>query len=509
MTPPFPNSYWLEHGRILCGEYPRDFDDLEDHEGMTAILQSGVRVFLDLTEEGELKPYRDIALATAASLAIAPGELTFLRHPIRDMSVPQRTKDMRDMLRSIRLERHRGRTLYLHCWGGRGRTGTVAGCVLNELFGHRGNEALAVLSSRWQACAKAAFSESPETEEQRCYVREWNPAGTVTPPVVRAALLGAAIGDALGVPVEFQGRAARQADPVTGMRAFGTHHQPAGTWSDDTSMILATMTGLIDSGTYDPTTVMRQFCLWMNEARHTPHGVVFDIGNATREALIRSHSGIPPLECGGKTEWSNGNGSLMRILPIALAYADDPDLIEKASEISSLTHAHERSCFCSAFYCLVASDLMHGGSIEQATAFAWEILDHRWTFTPAERHHFEALHPTRLFAREEDTIRSSGHVIDTLEAALWVNARHDDFADTVLHAVNLGDDTDTTGCVAGGLAGLVQGEGAIPGEWVEGLVKREELMEMAELFAGFCKVAADKGSMLGNDWRIDTTSQTL
>ena len=143
-----------------------------------AILTAGVRVFLDLTEEGELKPYREIALATAVSLGIDPGELTFLRHPIRDMSVPQRTKDMRDILRTIRRERHRGRTLYLHCWGGRGRTGTVAACVLNDLFGHRGDESLAVLSSRWQACAKAAFSESPETDEQRRDVREWNTART-------------------------------------------------------------------------------------------------------------------------------------------------------------------------------------------------------------------------------------------------------------------------------------------------------------------------------------------
>jgi len=486
MTPPFPNSYWLEPGRILCGEYPRDFDDLEDHEGMSAILQAGVRVFLDLTEEGELKPYRGIALATAASLGIDPGELSFLRHPIRDVSVPKRTQEMRDILRSIRRERHRGRTLYLHCWGGRGRTGTVAGCVLNELFGHRGDEALTVLSSRWQACAKAAFSESPETDEQRRYVREWNPAGTVTPSVVRAALLGAAIGDALGVPVEFKGRATRQADPVTGMRAFGTHRQPAGTWSDDTSMILATMTGLIKQGEYSPTRIMYEFVFWIMVARHTPHDVLFDIGNATRDAILRSLPNNPALECGGKDEWSNGNGSLMRILPIALAYADDPDLIVKASEISSLTHAHERSRFCCAFYCLVASDLMHGGSIEEATTFAWEVLDQRWAFSPAERGHFDALYPDRLFAREEDEIRSTGHVIDTLEAALWVNSRHDDFSDAVLHAVNLGDDTDTTACVAGGLAGILHGEGAIPAEWVEGLVKWEELVELAEGFAGIC-----------------------
>lgn len=490
MTPPFPNSYWLEPGRILCGEYPRDFDDLGDHEGMAAILEAGVRVFLDLTEEGELKPYRDLAGTAAASLGIPPGELAFLRHPIRDVSVPRRTGDMREILRSVRRERHRGRPLYLHCWGGRGRTGTVAGCLLNEVFGHRGGEALAVLADRWRACAKSEGSDSPETGEQRRYVREWNPAGTRTAPVVRAALLGAAIGDALGVPVEFQGRAARKSDPVAGLRAYGTHHQPAGTWSDDTSMILATLAGLMETGGYDPASIQREFCGWMDESRHTPHGVVFDIGNATRQALLRALSGTPPLDCGGTSEGSNGNGSLMRILPIALAYADDPDLVAKASEISSLTHAHERSRLCCAFYCLVASDLMHGGSIEEATAFAWEILVHRWTFSPAERARFEALHPDRLFAREEDEIGSSGHVVDTLEAALWVNARHDDFAGAVLHAVNLGDDTDTTGCVAGGLAGILHGEGAIPGDWIEALAKREELVDLAERFAGFCEGGA-------------------
>jgi ADP-ribosyl-[dinitrogen reductase] hydrolase len=180
----------------------------------------------------------------------------------------------------------------------------------------------------------------------------------------------------------------------------------------------------------------------------------------------------------------------MRILPIGLAYADDPALIEKASEISALTHGHERSRFCCAFYCLVVSDLLHGGSMMEATAFAWEILDRRWSFSPGERPRFEALHPDRLFGREEDAVGSSGHVIDTLEAALWVNARHDNYPDAVLHAINLGDDTDTTGCVAGGLAGLIHGEAGIPAEWLDVLVKRDELVGVSESFAGFCRKEA-------------------
>ncbi len=485
MISPFPNSYWLEPGRILCGEYPRDFDDLEDHEGMSAILGAGVRVFIDLTEEDELKPYREIALGTAASLGIAPSSLEFHRHPIRDVSVPRTPAEMRAVLATIRHARHRALPLYLHCWGGRGRTGTVAGCALRDLFSLDGDEALARLTERWQGCAKSAHSESPETREQRGYVRGFNPLSSPRSGLFRSALIGAAVGDALGVPVEFRGRAHRVADPVTGMRAFGTHHQPAGTWSDDTSMILATMTGLLQAGDYDCDAVMAEFVQWLVAAKHTPHGEVFDVGGATRVAIRNFESGVPALECGGESESSNGNGSLMRILPIALAAADEPDLVTLASTFSSITHAHERSRFCCAFYCLVVSELSHGSALREATLFAWSVMDRRWTFSAAARSRFEKLHPDLLFGREENTIGSSGHVIDTLEAALWVNARHDDYASAVLHAVNLGDDTDTTGCVAGALAGIIHGLDGIPSEWVSTLVSAGDLEALAVAFAAF------------------------
>ncbi len=492
MNPPFPNSYWLEPGRLLCGEYPRDFDDLEDHQGMDALLGAGVRAFVDLTEEGELKSYREILGEALARREIDPATIEYQRHPIRDVSVPGSPGAMRAILRTIRSARHRGVPLYLHCWGGRGRTGTVAGCALSEIFAHRGQEALDRLAERWRACAKAARSESPETGEQRRYVVSWPaPGSRTTADRVRSSLLGAAVGDALGVPVEFQGRAARVADPVTGMRAFGTHRQPAGTWSDDTSLILATLAGLEragDDGADEPGAVMEEFVAWREQGRHTPHGEVFDIGIATREALDRSRRGVPARECGGTGERSNGNGSLMRILPVALARADDPDLVERASEMSALTHAHERSRFCCAFFCLVISEVIHGGDVAGAIDFAWQVMDHRWPFTPGERPRFEALRPDRLLAREEAGIGSGGHVIDTLEAALWVNLHHpDSYADAVLHAVNLGDDTDTTGCVAGALAGLVHGEADIPADWLGVLVKREELVRRAESFAVHCE----------------------
>ncbi|MCG8598836.1 MAG: ADP-ribosylglycohydrolase family protein [Verrucomicrobiales bacterium] len=486
MTPPFPNSYWLEPGRILCGEYPRDFDDLEDHEGMTAILKAGARVFIDLTEEGELKPYAPIALATALELGLDPGELEFHRFPIRDASVPKSPEEMREVLRAIRLARHSHRVVYIHCWGGRGRTGTVAGCLLRDLFSADGDEALELLAERWQACAKSEWADSPETNEQRGFIRAFNPVRSLTQQGM-AAILGAAVGDALGVPVEFQGREVRVNDPVTGMREFGTHHQPAGTWSDDTSMILATASGFLEAGEYSPEAVMKEFAAWLDSAKHTPHGEVFDVGNATSQAIGKFRAGTSAAECGGTGEWSNGNGSLMRILPVALAFGDDPDLIEKASEMSALTHAHERSRMSCAFFCLIASELLHGSPLREATAFAWDVMDRRWDFSEEERPRFENWKPDQLFGRDETDIHGTGHVIDTLEASLWANEKSNSFREAVLFAVNLGDDTDTTGCVAGAVAGLLHGEGGIPAEWRDVLVKREELEELARRFVIFCR----------------------
>ena len=133
---------------------------------------------------------------------------------------------------------------------------------------------------------------------------------------VRAAMLGLAVGDALGVPVKFMDREALCQNPVTGMRAFGAHGQRAGTWSDDTSMALCLLESL--TGGVDYTDMMGRFLRWAEEGYMTAHGEVFDMGIATRQALVRFAQGTPALQCGGRGTYDNGNGSLMRILPVAL-----------------------------------------------------------------------------------------------------------------------------------------------------------------------------------------------
>ena len=161
---------------------------------------------------------------------------------------------------------------------------------------------------------------------------------------MKGGLWGSLVGDALGVPVEFEGRAARVADPVLGMRAYGTHRQPAGTWSDDGALLLCSVESLVEKG-FDTSDMGRRFLDWRDHGLWTAHGDVFDIGNATSQALERVRRGVPAGEAGGQDEASNGNGSLMRILPVVFAEFGEATAVfsDKIHRASSVTHGHPRS----------------------------------------------------------------------------------------------------------------------------------------------------------------------
>lgn len=137
---------------------------------------------------------------------------------------------------------------------------------------------------------------------------------------IQGGLWGAAVGDALGVPVEFCARKERERDPVANLRGYGTHNQPPGTWSDDTSLSLCTIDALLHNGE-DYQALGRSFVRWLDAEIWTPHGVVLDVGNATAEAIQRLAHGVAPLEAGRDEEPSNGNGSLIRIPPVAIWFA--------------------------------------------------------------------------------------------------------------------------------------------------------------------------------------------
>jgi ADP-ribosyl-[dinitrogen reductase] hydrolase len=305
---------------------------------------------------------------------------------------------------------------------------------------------------------------------------------------VLGGLWGSLVGDALGVPVEFRARAAVQANPVTDMRGNGTHGQPKGTWSDDGALILCTTDSLVRHE-FDLADMGDRFVRWMNGGFWTAHGNVFDIGSTTSTALFRIAIGTPADQAGSLHEGSNGNGSLMRILPAVLRFAAEPAglMAGRVEKVSAITHGHARSRLACVFYGLVVRKLLTGTQPQAALDAA------RTEFTglyagSAAFSHFRHILEDDLATLPEGEVESSGYVLHTLRASLWclLTTRH--FQDCVLKAVNLGEDTDTTGCVAGGLAGVTYGLKSIPVDWIGQLARKSEVDDLFQKFVQTVKL---------------------
>lgn len=266
------------------------------------------------------------------------------------------------------------------------------------------------------------------------------------------AILGLAIGDALGVPYEFKQRGSFTCSDMVG---HGTHDQPAGTWSDDTSMTLATLDSLKNNnGKVVTDDIRRNFNNWLRHGDYTADGEVFDAGITTCTAL---RNGKPAVG-----EWDNGNGSLMRILPLAFVDCTDDEI----RAVSAITHGHWISEEACVIYVHVAKRLLAGEDISSIIP----TLNYE---KPFDRLKF-------INNLDISQIKSSGYVVDTLEAALWAVSHEGDweksFRNDILAAVNLGKDTDTVGAVAGGLAGIIYGLGEVR-DWVDQLRNKEEIMD--------------------------------
>jgi ADP-ribosyl-[dinitrogen reductase] hydrolase len=301
-----------------------------------------------------------------------------------------------------------------------------------------------------------------------------------------SGLMGLCIGDAIGVPVEFTSRAERIASPVTSMQGYGSWDVPPGTWSDDSSLTFCLAECLCNGFSLDA--IANSFWRWYHEAYWTARGEVFDVGNTTFLAIANYKQGIPPLQAGGKTENSNGNGSLMRILPMAYCHKSltFAELISRVHQLSCITHAHMRSQIACGIYISIAVCLLEG--LELQAAYLQGLENLRQIYDRSE-YASEMPHFSRVFSGEIDKlpleeISSSGYVIDTLEASLWCLLNNSNYAEAVLTAVNLGGDTDTTAAVTGGLAGIYYGVENIPSEWVEQIARKQDIINLAERLAG-------------------------
>ena len=300
---------------------------------------------------------------------------------------------------------------------------------------------------------------------------------------IKALLYGVAVGDALGVPVEFKSRMAVRHDPVTDMRGYGTYNLPSGTWSDDSSLTFCLAEALTEDFSLERTA--QYFVDWCYDNFWTPRGRVFDIGISTRIAIERLRDGVSPEMSGGIDIRSNGNGSLMRISPLVFHIMDKPaeQRLRITKDVSSITHGHWISVL-SCFYFLEFARLILE---QQDKMYAYLSLQEEFpalleSMAPVHTNiqMFDRLLKGRIDELPEQEISSSGFVLHTLEACIWCILTTDNFKDAVLKAVNLGDDTDTTGAVTGALAGLLYGYDNIPATWIDVLAKKEEIGNLAE-----------------------------
>lgn len=280
------------------------------------------------------------------------------------------------------------------------------------------------------------------------------------------------VGDALGVPYEFH---ARESIPTFDEIEFEppAYFQrahagvPAGTWSDDGAQALCLLTSLLECGKFDVDDFANRLVKWFRED-YLAVDEVFDVGIQTQRAILNLRKGFPPLTAGPSEDKNNGNGSLMRVLPLALWHqGTDAKLIADAFDQSSVTHGHLRSKLCCALYCLWARRILQ--NVENAWENAIETLYEIFPAGTIENAELEAQIAPKNPIYE---LKGSGYVVDSLRAARWA-CQNETYEKTVKAAVSLGDDTDTTACIAGGIAGLKFGLEAIPTRWRENLRGKE------------------------------------
>lgn len=300
---------------------------------------------------------------------------------------------------------------------------------------------------------------------------------------IKGALFGLAVGDALGVPVEFESRNYLAMNPVNDMIGFRVWNQPAGTWSDDTSLAFCLAESLTDG--YDLKRTAGYFIAWKHSGYWGAHHKVFDIGNTTAVSISRLMKGGDPTLAGGFSEGDNGNGSLMRILPLLFHIADlrIEERFQKTKDVSSLTHGHFRSVFACFIYLEMALCLLTStDKLKAYTSMKKKVNDfiRQQEFSDHEIKLFDRILLNNIGEFPESLINSGGYVMNTIEAALWCVLASDNYKDTVLKAVNLGGDTDTTACVAGGLAGLIYGFDAIPDNWLTTLARFDDINDLCK-----------------------------
>ena len=312
-------------------------------------------------------------------------------------------------------------------------------------------------------------------------------------------LLGLAVGDAFGVPVEFMSRREVRAldlrdmvgrDTNPGFRGRWTDLIPSGAWSDDTSMTIAAMSSIIEKkGEIDWEDIMLKFDDWWSRSKYTSLNFPFGLGSTVGDAMIRHLNGVPALECGGKGFRDNGNGALMRMFPFSMYCImhdfTDSETLSLIRKAAGITHGHEINAMSCYLYTLFLDKCIKLKNPENA---------YRMMTDPGRQSEFRHIFSEETFKAHAqvfeldsrvfnpDSIRESGYVVDSLAVSLYSILNTQNYEDAVRMAVNFGYDTDTNAAITGSIAGAMYGKSLIPDRWVNTVRKKDYLIQIGEQF---------------------------
>jgi ADP-ribosylglycohydrolase len=448
---PIDQAYWVVPGRFLAGEYPRTLERDSSVAKLRALVGAGVTVFVDLTTDADgLAPYEELLAE------VSEGRAERHAFPIPDVGVPLSEVLTHEALDLIDGKLALGAGVYVHCWGGVGRTGVIVGCWLAR-HGHHQQAALTRLAALWSRCPKSQHRDSPETSAQCRYIREWqaHPAASLEALLDRAqgCLLGQLAGDALGGLVEFQSAADIRKGYPDGVRELadgGTWNTIAGQPTDDSEMALMLARCLVGEGSFRPESVREAYRSWLDSSP-------FDCGGTVSSGLR-----------GRPNSASQANGALMRISPLGIfgVGEDIQRVAEWARQDAALTHPHPVCLQANALYAAAIARAIQSGC-SPATLYASVLTwAHEWEVEPA----LLAAVERAALAPPQDYVGQMGWVLIAFQNALWQLLYAPTLEEGVVDTIMRGGDTDTNAAICGALLGAVHGRAAVPAQWQEKLL---------------------------------------